>query len=77
MILTFTHTALSAHIEATRFFDKELPEWTCVVLLYILLVLQVYWFTLLAKVAYTILVLGKPVEDIRSGVLLCENQHLM
>mmetsp|Transcript_36808 Transcript_36808/g.98819 ORF Transcript_36808/g.98819 Transcript_36808/m.98819 type:complete len:198 (-) Transcript_36808:316-909(-) len=65
-IVFYPYVCWSAHIEATHFFDKGLPEWTCVVLLYILLVLQVYWFTLLAKVAYTILVLGKPVEDIRS-----------
>mmetsp|Transcript_5029 Transcript_5029/g.8391 ORF Transcript_5029/g.8391 Transcript_5029/m.8391 type:complete len:83 (-) Transcript_5029:536-784(-) len=62
----YPYVCWSAHIEATQYFSKGGPEWTCVALLYILLVLQVYWFALIAKVAYTILVLGKPVEDIRS-----------
>lgn len=37
----YPYVCWSAHIEATRYFAKGLPEWTCVALLYILLALQV------------------------------------
>merc|ERR1712050_370021 len=61
----FGYVCWSAHIEATRYWPKGLPEWTCVALLYTLLVLQVYWFSLIIKVAIKLLK-GESVEDPRS-----------
>jgi len=40
-LVAFPYICWSAHIEATLYFEKGVPEWTCVVLLYILLALQV------------------------------------
>lgn len=66
-LVMFGYTCWSAHIEATRYFPKYLPEWTCVGLLYLLLVLQVYWFSLIARMALRLL-LGNAdgVSDLRS-----------
>lgn len=64
-IICYGYVCWSAHIEATRYFPKGVPEWTCVVLLYTLLVLQCYWFSLIVKVAMKLFA-GKSVEDIRS-----------
>lgn len=64
-IVLYAYVCWSAHIEATRYFPKGLPEWTCVVLLYTLLVLQVYWFSLIVKVVVRMMG-GSNVEDIRS-----------
>jgi len=50
-LVMYGYVCWSAHIEATRYFPKGLPEWTCVVLLYSLYFLQVYWFHLILKVA--------------------------
>jgi hypothetical protein len=55
----------SAHIEATVYFPKYFPEWTCVVLLYILLGLQLFWGWLIVKVLYKLATTGH-VEDNRS-----------
>lgn len=64
-LVMYSYACWSAHIEASRYFPKGLPEWTCVVLLYILLILQAYWFSLLVKVAIRMFN-GEGVEDIRS-----------
>lgn len=61
----FSYVCWSAHIEATRYFPKGLPEWTCVALLYTLLLLQMWWFLLIIKVALKILQ-GHAVDDPRS-----------
>jgi ceramide synthetase len=37
----YPYICWSAHVEATQYFPKGLPEWTAVVLLYILMALQV------------------------------------
>ena len=47
----YPYICWSAHIEATRYFPKGLPEWTAVVLLYILMALQVAPFSLLECVS--------------------------
>jgi len=61
----YGYVCWSAHMEASRYFPKGIPEWTCVVLLYTLLFLQVYWFFLIIKVAVRLLC-GQSVEDPRS-----------
>jgi len=64
-LVLYGYVCWSAHIEATRYFPKGLPEWTCVALLYTLLALQIYWFFLIIKVAVK-LFRGCNVEDPRS-----------
>lgn len=64
-LIIYGYVCWSAHIEATRYWPKGLAEWSCVLLLYTLLGLQVYWFSLIVKVAITLL-RGDGVQDIRS-----------
>merc|ERR1712224_525946 len=65
-LVVYPYVCWSAHIESIPHGEKGVGGWICIGLLYVLLVLQVYWFSLIAKVAYSILVLGKPAEDVRS-----------
>ena len=64
-ILMYPYVCWSAHVEATRYFPKGLPEWTCVALLWTLYVLQCYWFFLIIKVAIRMMMTGAA-EDVRS-----------
>merc|ERR1712032_904793 len=64
-LVCYGYVCWSAHIEATRYFPKGLPEWTCVGLLYTLLALQLYWFFLIIKVAVK-LIRGLNADDPRS-----------
>jgi len=64
-LVMYTYVCWSAHIEASRYFPKGTPEWACVALLYTLLILQVYWFFLIMKVALKLL-RGQGVDDPRS-----------
>merc|ERR1712151_1338013 len=64
-IVLFGYVCWSAHIEATRYFPKGLPEWTCIALLYMLLFLQIFWFSLIIRVALKLL-RGDGAEDPRS-----------
>merc|ERR1712032_1635669 len=64
-LVMYGYVCWSAHVEASRYFPKGLPEWTCVVLLYSLYFLQVYWFHLIIKVAVR-LWNGMPTADVRS-----------
>lgn len=64
-LVMYPYICWSAHIEATQYFEKGVPEWTCVVLLYILLALQVFWGWLILRVLYK-LVRDGHVEDNRS-----------
>lgn len=64
-IAMYPYVCWSAHVEATRYFPKGLPEWTCVALLETLYALQCYWFFLIIKVAITMLRKGHA-EDVRS-----------
>merc|ERR1712048_1269823 len=47
----FSYVCWSAHIEASRYFKKTPASWTCVACLYVLWLLQAYWFSLVIKVA--------------------------
>ena len=64
-IAMYPYVCWSAHVEATRYFPKGLPEWTCVALLWTLYGLQCYWFYLIIKVAVRMLATGRD-EDVRS-----------
>lgn len=64
-LVFYPYVVWSAHFEAALHFDYGVPEWTCVGLLYVLLVLQVYWFSLIMKVAYR-LAMGQDVGDYHS-----------
>ena len=61
----YPYVCWSAHVEATRYFPKGAPEWTCVGLLWTLYALQCYWFFLIINVAIRMAVHGKA-EDVRS-----------
>jgi len=64
-LILYPYVCWSAHFEATRYFPKGVPEWTCVILLEILLVLQIYWFSLIIRVAIK-MAQGGNAEDVRS-----------
>mmetsp|Transcript_3766 Transcript_3766/g.11151 ORF Transcript_3766/g.11151 Transcript_3766/m.11151 type:complete len:349 (+) Transcript_3766:176-1222(+) len=64
-IAMFPYVCWSAHVEATRYFPKGPPEWTCVGLLWTLYALNCYWFFLIIKVAVRMMVTGNA-EDVRS-----------
>merc|ERR1712050_441769 len=61
----YGYVTWSAHFESIAYFPKGVPEWTCIVLLYILLALQMYWFGLVIKAVMKILMTGQ-LEDVRS-----------
>ena len=56
---------LAASIEAQRFFTFAWKAKACVASLYVLLLLQFYWFALILKVLYGVITKGKA-EDVRS-----------
>eukprot|EP00630_Chrysocystis_fragilis_P004112 CAMPEP_0197400150 /NCGR_PEP_ID=MMETSP1165-20131217/16410_1 /TAXON_ID=284809 /ORGANISM="Chrysocystis fragilis, Strain CCMP3189" /LENGTH=323 /DNA_ID=CAMNT_0042926197 /DNA_START=18 /DNA_END=989 /DNA_ORIENTATION=+ len=64
-VAMYPYVCWSAHVEATRYFPKGLPEWTCVALLETLFALQCYWFFLILKVALVFIRTGHA-EDVRS-----------
>ena len=64
-ICMYPYVCWSAHVEATLYFPKGVPEWTCVALLWTLCALQFYWFYLIIKVAIKMMMTGKA-EDVRS-----------
>merc|ERR1711865_269319 len=64
-LVLYPYVCWSAHIEATRYFPKGIPEWTCVALLEILMGLQCYWFYLLSCAIVKMFASGG-VEDPRS-----------
>lgn len=61
----YPYVCWSAHVESERYFPHGTPEYTCLVLLDILLVLQFYWFSLIFKAVANMLIKGG-IEDIRS-----------
>lgn len=65
-LVLYPYVVWSAHFEAAQHFDYGVPEWTCVGLLYVLLVLQMYWFALILKVAIKLVLHGEDVADVRS-----------
>lgn len=64
-LVLYGYICWSCHFEAARYFEYGYGAWACVALLETLLALQVYWFSLIVKVAVKLLS-GKGVEDIRS-----------
>ena len=64
-LVLYPYVVWSAHIEAGRYLEYEAAEWTCVGLLYVLLVLQCYWFGLILKVLWKMITSGV-IEDVRS-----------
>jgi len=66
-LVIFSYICWSAHLESLRYFPHGVPEWTCIILLYTLLLLQIFWFSLIVKVAVKLLkgeMTG--VDDVRS-----------
>jgi len=61
----YPYVCWSAHVEATRYWPKGVPEWTCVALLELLLILQVWWFRLIIYVAIK-MARGEEATDARS-----------
>lgn len=64
-LVLYPYVCWSAHFETGQYLPKGGPEWFAVVLLYMLLALQIYWFSLVLRVAYKLLIQGA-VEDVRS-----------
>lgn len=52
--------------EISSDYGHGVAEWTAVVLLLILQVLQVFWFSIIARMAYNQLILGHETRDVRS-----------
>ena len=61
----YPYVVWSAHVEGREYFSYGLGAWTCIALLYILLLLQIYWFVLILKVAIKVITSGAA-EDVRS-----------
>lgn len=64
-LVLYGYVCWSAHVESKRYFTRGLPAWSCVLLLETLLCLQIYWFSLIVKVAIR-LARGEGAEDPRS-----------
>jgi len=64
-LVMYPYVVWSSHFEARNYFPPSVGYWTCVVLLYIILALQVYWFKLILNVVHRVLVTGSA-EDVRS-----------
>merc|ERR1712025_378296 len=65
-LVIYPYVVWSSHLEAASYMGTYgTAEWSAVVLLYILLVLQVYWMALILKVAAK-LVMNGSAEDVRS-----------
>jgi ceramide synthetase len=74
-LVVFPYVCWSAHVEATRYFPKGKPEWISVALLEMLLALQVYWFSLIVKVA-TRVIRVQMVYAVAEGVGLPQQKKL-
>lgn len=64
-LIMYGYVCWSATVESKRHFDLKTAAITCVLLLYALLALQIYWFGLIVKVAMKLL-RGNSVDDPRS-----------
>ncbi|CAK9031875.1 unnamed protein product [Durusdinium trenchii] len=64
-LVMFGYVCWSAHFESAQYFDVNYAAKFCILLLYLLMVLQLYWFGLILKVAVK-LMRGQGAEDIRS-----------
>ena len=74
-VAMYPYLCWSAHIESSRYFPTRIPETICVMLLETLLALQVYWFFLIVKSAYNMIVNGH-VDDVRSDDEADDDEHL-
>jgi len=63
-LVCYPYVCWSCHIESERYIAKHM-EWYAVGLLYVLMILQIYWFGLLMRVAMKLLTTGQA-EDVRS-----------
>lgn len=63
-LVCYPYVCWSCHIESERYIRKNM-EWYAVGLLYVLMILQIYWFGLLMRVAMKLLTTGQA-EDVRS-----------
>ena len=61
----YPYVVWSAHVEGREYFSYGFGTWTCIALLYILLLLQIHWFVLILKVAIKVITSGAA-EDVRS-----------
>jgi len=65
-LVCYPYVCWSAQVESLSHVPvKSVSDWSCIVLLYVLLLLQVYWFYLILKVAYKMIVYGHA-DDVRS-----------
>lgn len=64
-IALYGYVCWSAHFESPRYFPMSFPKVVCLVSLDIILLLQIYWFSLIVKVAVKMIREGV-VEDVRS-----------
>merc|ERR1711920_525987 len=64
-ILMYGYVCWSAHDTAMRHMVKGFSEWACLILLNLILLLQIYWFVLILKVAWKLL-RGGGADDPRS-----------
>lgn len=65
-LVCYPYVVYCAHTLSFVHLTLETPEYTCLLLLDILLVLQVFWFYLVLQAAWKYLVLGQEAEDNRS-----------
>lgn len=63
-LVCYPYVCWSCHVESERYITKHL-EWYAVGLLYVLMLLQIYWFCLLLRVAMRLLTTGQA-DDVRS-----------
>ena len=70
-LVMYPYVVYSSHFECRKFVNVErslallIGYWSCIVLLYIVLALQAYWFYLISKVAIKVVTKGEA-EDVRS-----------
>ena len=70
-LVMYPYVVYSSHFECRKFVNVErnlallIGYWSCIVLLYIVLALQAYWFYLILKVAIKVITKGEA-EDVRS-----------
>jgi ceramide synthetase len=61
----YPYVVWTAHRESAPYWKQQIGGRTCIILLYVLLALQIYWFTLVLRVAIKVITCGSA-EDVRS-----------
>ncbi len=64
-LVLYAYVVKVSTFEAPKYRDLG-PGWVCVIGLWVLYCLQIFWFGLIAKMAYNIFIKGEDLEDIRS-----------